>query len=345
MPRSLLLTLFLLASQFAMKAQVEAGFHYGRILKINSVFPEVTQNAWVATLGMPLDAPSPAGIHFWIHGQLYQFGNPEVLGYGVSVMPSLEFRFAASQNAWLSLRQGASLAYMSRPYDRATNPTNNIIGAPLSLAAQTSFAYHRHFASGLSLTVGASFSHFSNGNSRIPNLGVNIPAGFVRVGYERSAKQSPPQEKPSSPARPKSYWGLRLGLGTHAFKVPDGPSYRAWSISPFWSRMLRPNLDVQIGFEAFYDAGSAAFAREQEFPPIHWRAIGLAPYVGIAYRLQKLALILQTGPYVKTPFPHSWRVYTRLGLEYHWDRCFVGGYIHAHGGEADYLDVSLGWKF
>ncbi|MFK7922571.1 MAG: acyloxyacyl hydrolase [Bacteroidia bacterium] len=331
--------------QNPVQAQFEAAFHYGRILKINPVFPEVSQDAWVATVGLPLALPNASPLHFWVHAQVYQFGNPAVLGYGVSLMPSLEFRFFASQNAWLSLRQGASFAYMRRPYDRDQNPTNNIIGAHLSLAAQTSIAWRQGLGDNLGVSFGGSFSHFSNGNSRVPNLGVNIPAAFLRVEWERSARPASQNSPESSKEAPKlTYWGLRLGLGTHAFKVPDGPNYLAWSISPFWSRQLKPQLALQVGLEWFYDGGSAAFAREQELVNVAWAGIGIAPYVGINYRINRLGLVLQSGPYLKTPFPHNWTVYTRLGMEYHWRDCFVGSYIHAHGGEADYLDFTLGWK-
>ena len=324
------------------QAQLEASFHYGRILKINPVFPEVSQNSWVATVGMHLPSVNAQPIHFWLHAQLYQFGNPAVLGYGVSVMPSLEFRFFASQNAHLSLRQGASIAFMSNPYDRDFNPSNNIIGAPLSLAAQTSLAWRQGIGEDLAISLGGSFSHFSNGNSRVPNLGVNIPSAFLRVQWGRPTESIPTK---AFGGLKLNYWGVRLGLGTHAFKVPDGPNYLAWSISPFWSRKLKPKLAFQAGLELFYDDGSGAFAREQELPDIAWQGMGIAPYIGIEYQIQRIGLVLQSGPYLKTPFPHGWRVYTRLGMEYHIrSRLFIGGYIHAHGGEADYLDFTVGWK-
>ncbi len=356
---SLFLFFALWLSLLPAQVPLEAGFHYGKLLKINPVFPPVTQNAWSFDLGWQIPAaphkPLPLkNARWWLNFQFHQLGNPDVLGYALTLLPNLEIPVWQGPHGRLVFRQGIFLGWTTQPYDRQTNPHNNIIGGHLNLYSQTRLSWQQSVQGGWSWALGMSYSHFSNGNTRVPNIGVNVPAIFLQI--RSGSLPQPGLERKSSSLEGKAGWatGARVGLGRHAFKASGGPQYSAYSLGLFETfQPVGKTFRWMAGTEWFFDQGSYAFAREQESGWPSRRALGGALFVGGELMLNHLSFVLQTGPYLKVPFPHNWKVYTRFGAQlYRWSlqerphqQWFLGFYVHAHGGEADYLDLSLGRMF
>lgn len=90
----------------------------------------------------------------------------------------------------LYLFQGATIAKISRavslnyewnfgisggwePYDENLNPYNGMMGSKLNAYMNTNFYFKQEVTSQFDLIYGATLTHFSNGNSKFPNAGLN----------------------------------------------------------------------------------------------------------------------------------------------------------------------------
>lgn len=113
------------------------------------------------------------------------FANPAEIGRPVSVYVFQTSRIAALGDR-LSFDYewnfGASFGWKKHDYD--TNPNNVVVGSRANAYINLTLLLNWRIADSWNLRAGAGFSHFSNGNTSIPNAGVNT-AG-VRLGLSRS---------------------------------------------------------------------------------------------------------------------------------------------------------------
>ena len=69
------------------------------------------------------------------------------------------------------------------PYDEQTNTDNHVIGTSVNAYLNASINFNWRIAKRTRLIAGVSLSHFSNGNTGIPNSGVNTAALNLGVAY------------------------------------------------------------------------------------------------------------------------------------------------------------------
>lgn len=74
------------------------------------------------------------------------------------------------------------------PYDRDYNPYNKIIGSKVNAYMNASFFLNWILSSQLDLTTGISLTHFSNGNTSIPNAGLNTVGMKIGLVYKFDRK-------------------------------------------------------------------------------------------------------------------------------------------------------------
>ena len=187
-----------------------AGIHYGRMLKINPLWPEVTHNSRAIELNI---SQKVSGDRTW-HGlfrypelgitALYiQPGNPDIFGEIFTITPMISFKLAEGNHYKFNIGTGYSLGIATKPFDRITNPDNNVVGARLNsinlLKLETTFYPKGNFV----YTVGMSAFHLSNARTRVPNLGINIPALNLRVGYKKPSPQTVRRSRVELPKRIK----------------------------------------------------------------------------------------------------------------------------------------------
>ena len=68
-----------------------------------------------------------------------------------------------------------------KEYDPVSNPLNNVIGTPLNAYLNANFFFSWIVNRNFNLNAGISFSHFSNGNTTLPNAGINVVGGYFGV--------------------------------------------------------------------------------------------------------------------------------------------------------------------
>lgn len=341
----------------------EVSTHLGPTLRIHPAFPEVNPLSHVLEASILFPT---SGKKIWHQRYGFpeiglslvysSFGNPEVLGWGVSLMPSLRGLITQRQQWRIQYVLASSLIYASQSFDRVENPTNNVIGARISNLTHFGFEGIWQFHPKLAYVIGISGTHLSNARVRIPNLGINIPA--LKMGIRYSPQQTQERKSASPPPSQKGlqvYPGIRLGYGFTSSKVPDGPIYpvylASFNVNTFWRNKIR----FKLGLEGFFNTSISEFYRnhQADWVPLPSGAIGIALYGGFEYALGRFSIVGHLGPYLKRAELMDYFLYTKLGTQYYLfdqqlkDRkqVYLGIYVHSHSGEADFAEIGLGYLF
>lgn len=363
---SFFFTYFLIAQNT--DSRLSVAFHYGRVVKNNYIFPALPQNSpaieitysqrLIKSKSWSLIYHSP---EIGVSLLAMNLGNPDVLGYGLALVPHFSQDLLIRKKFHFQYTLGASLGYVSNPYNRKENPTNNILGSHINNYSFAQGGIFHAISDKVEMYYGLRISHFSNGNTSIPNLGINIPTATVGVKYHFMPMETAQKKIDSLQKGWQKFHGfskispsLRVAVGITEKGIADGPKYpiylASFSVNTIWRNQLR----LKLGTEWFYAAGAKELIDNEEYPfDATKNSIGGIAYLGAEVLLGKIGLLAQAGPYIMKPYQMNHLLYTKLGFQFYLknqqqfqrNQPFIGIYVHSHTGEADFTEVGMGWIF
>jgi len=335
--------------------------HQGTTLVINPVFPPLLRPARMLETGFSW---LPSGQRPWharfryprlsLSAWYVDPGNPAILGRAYALLPAVEMPFVQRPRWQLSYQLGSSLAFLDRPYDRATNPTNNVVGSRISNLTLLRLRAAYALAPPWRLRLDLSGLHFSNGHTRYPNLGINIPALGLGLSYHPGGAAI--QDRPSRPPAAKAgHWrpALRLHYGLSGGKAPQAPRYPVYLASVYLQRPWRERLRWQAGLLYARSGYIAAFMQDHDIASEASGADMWVLFLGTEWMMGRFSFSLNLGPYLRTAYLMDYRLYTELGWRWYLRdqqrnphmQPFLGAFVHAHSGEADFSSLALGFVF
>ncbi len=179
---------------FTTEKSIETQIYCGRIFKHSPIFkPVITENSLAAEVSYqwrsnknPFHAyynyPT-IGIH--IFGT--QLGNTAIFGKGIGAMGSIQFHIIEQRQFSLIWKNAIGLGYLSRTFSDTTE--NNAIGSHLNILAQVQANALFYISKNLKAQLGVGVTHFSNGRTTLPNLGINFISFHSGVIYSLNAEK------------------------------------------------------------------------------------------------------------------------------------------------------------
>ena len=140
------------------------------------------------------------GLTFYYSG----FGNDSIsaeLGRVFALYPFINFPITPSETSKLTFKLGVGLSYLTNKFDPKENYHNYAIGSHLNAAINLSFEYRQRIVERLYWVASAGLTHFSNGATRSPNMGINI----FSVATGLSWYLLPPKAHIDKKLRPRNY--------------------------------------------------------------------------------------------------------------------------------------------
>ncbi|WP_455635864.1 acyloxyacyl hydrolase [Parabacteroides sp.] len=233
------------------------------------------------------------------------FGNRQEVGN-----PWAAYVFQSSRIAKISSRLsfdyewnfGASFGW--HPYDENNNYRNKIIGSKINAYINLGFFLNAKLSRYCNLLVGADLTHYSNGNTHLPNAGLNTIGGRIGLVYtlnpieESHHEIGTPRSLPENQLYLSSFWqrvsydvilygatrakGVMLGDEAHIF--PGQFGILGFNLNPMYkfNRFLKAgiSLDGQYDESAnIYSDEIIKVGEEPRFyrPPLHEQiGIGLS---------------------------------------------------------------------
>lgn len=261
------------------------------------------------------------------------------------------------------------MSYNWEPSDPVTNPSQAALGSYRNLYISTGPEGQFLIGERLSASVGVKFAHFSNGQSSLPNAGMNLLTSHLGIKYDFNGGDRPEYikyPKPEFNEKAMEYY-ITLGNGIRQiFFTPDsttqaqyglpkqGISYPVFNISMAaqyqfaWTGKFGGGLDFIYwgAYDPGWELGPGGVFQAKKHPFGDYLQLGI--FASYEIVLNNVSIILQPGYRVISGDDYKDKptdFYQHLGLKYHVHDLIVGVAIRAvNFGQAEYIEWSLGYR-
>lgn len=281
------------------------------------------------------------------------FDMPEILGSALSVYAFIEPYILAQKRLNYSIRFGLGPSFLTTLYDEESNPDNLYFSAPVSFLVLLNFNVNYRLTTRLNLHATASYNHISNGGYSEPNLGMNFPSLSIGADYSFSdISFQPPATAAYDPARAGVQKKNRVSMVTGLSAKPTTSGltekrYPVYVVGVNYSRTVARIVALNAGAEWVSDRSLYHSLRERNITDQDGGYSGhnrLGMLVGVDWLFGRFVFYQHLGVYVYSPVKAESKIYQRYGLSLYLSKnLFAGINIKAHGQDADFMDVRVGY--
>lgn len=345
------------ADNLLFEPRVNYGFliaHHVEMEIYNSHFPSFEfsisraaygKQQWEALYNYPV-----TGLTYWNAW----LGNSRDLGQAHAVFPFISFPWLKNDLTELNFRLGAGLAYLTERFDRLENYKYTAIGSHLNAAINLMIEYRWKPSPYIQLSAGMQLMHFSNGSTKTPNYGLNIPAlsGGVAFRLNKENKYIRRRIRPDLTMfefDDKKFLEIKLGT-TFAVKASgdtDGKMYNIYSGFLSATKPIGYKNKLGLCFDLSWDGSDALMVARTNTDPYNKREL-TKPGVSAAYELvlARLSFAFNLGLYLGGKDKSEGMTYYKAGIHYLITRnLFANLTLKTHYARADYVGIGLGYRF
>lgn len=286
------------------------------------------------------------------------FGDQKKLGHAYYLLPEMAFSLYRYKDWNIVASMGTGIAYLTKKYDRVSNPEHNAIGTNWNNITQFSVSGRYDLHSNVQLGAGILLSHFSNGRTSSPNYGINLPGGQITVRYYFSKQDTTIRLQKKETEGVKPSWGgdVLFGYGLSAYPVPGVDALPVYFVNAGGRWKKSPFFHLLAGSEWEYSESVYQF-HYQDFDPdktARKKATRTALYGAGELFFGSVSLRLQTGYYLPWPQERQndfFPFYFRLGIQVYPVKMnsrvkpFMGIMMKSHAEKAQYLGIATGALF
>lgn len=282
--------------------------------------------------------------------------NPQ-LGNPVSVFLLQGARIASLSNRLaLNYEWNLGLTFGWKPYDEIDNPDNKLIGSRVT--AYIGFdLYLRWIASRhVDLNFGLNVTHYSNGNTQFPNLGLNTAA--LRIGAAYYINRHSPRLLYRHEAMPAVSHDITYDLILYGawhqrgYYMSDGEAYilpGTYAVAGFnFNPMYRFNhwLKAGLSLDGTYDRG-ANVDLAGVAPESVWRQMALGASARVEFCMPYFAINFGIGSNFVNATDDFHGIYELLALKLNITHRFLLhiGYCLNDFHRPKHLMLGVGWRF
>lgn len=284
----------------------------------------------------------------WGTGLSYFYmGNPSLNGSALAWHINIEANLKQRQHFHSAVRIGSGIGYLSKPYDLNTNKMNKAIGSHFNGNMQLMYKAYFDLTPKSALVLGLGVTHYSNGNFRRPNLGINM--AHLSVGYLQKVKLSDQFRSRQLPDLfPKPGFEWMIGYARKQYAVADTRFFNIISSSLLYYHPHNNKGNWRMGIETFFD-------KTYPYSTFNTAALNNVPLkemteiaakVGHEFMFGRIGVVTDLGTYLTRPNQYKKAVYFAIGFNY----CFNRGWIaqtrlKSHMAVADYFYWGVAKRF
>ncbi|MFV0237385.1 MAG: acyloxyacyl hydrolase [Flavobacteriales bacterium] len=357
-----LILLFFLLLNIGLKAQTknhtsfQADYFYGNLVKHNpdvahlvkghpsgiilSWNKETTgKNEWEERFNYP-----DFGISF-----IYQDFKNDVLGedYGLYGHYNFYLGDRTKNKNDFSLRLGVGLAYNTNPYHKTENSKNTAFGSHISASIYAMANYKRKITQNISAQTGLTFIHYSNGNTKAPNNGINLLGINVGLNYDLNPAKKEYQKHEKTIFKEPIKYNIVIRSGMNEADVINSGLYPFLTTSLYADKRLSHLSAIQLGTDIFVSKFLKEYVKYKNSvdgennDPNKYVRVGIM--AGHELFINKLSILTQVGVYVYDPVNFESIIYERIGLKRYFGKTVFGTVsLKAHGARAEAVEFGIG---
>ncbi|HAW58173.1 MAG TPA: hypothetical protein DCX03_04025 [Bacteroidales bacterium] len=276
-----------------------------------------------------------------------QLGNTGILGSVHAIYPCIDFPLISSRSTLLALRLGAGLGWFTKTFHRIDNYKNVAIGSHLNAALCSELSVQFGLSSYLSLKMGASFIHFSNGAVKVPNYGINFPA--LHIGFEGTFKKIPiiPVVHQAQSVNFQPHIRIALSGAIKEIFPVGGQQYNVLNLSLNGITPVSRYFISGLGMDITWDqSDKELLARQGVYISNEAEIINYGVNLFGGLRIGKLDLCLHAGTYIYRKEKSDNIIYDKIVASYtifeNWQLYLT---LKTHFAKADYFAAGLGYQF
>ena len=257
--------------------------HTNRFLRGNNPEVRTMNHSFAAKLKYAFQAPRTSeqaliykgayqGVGLAIHDFNPQLGNPvsAYLFQGATIA-------TLAKRLSLNYEWDFGLTYGWKPYDKDKHPENHVIGSKMTAYINANVYLRWALSNHWDLNLGGAFTHYSNGNTSMPNAGLNAFEGRLSMAYYINRDLDYEDSRPL-PAFQKNLhtdvtlYGAwkRKGVDTTegAYAIPGTFGVIGFNINPIYGMNHWLNLGASLDVQ--YDHGSNIELDEKALTETYW---------------------------------------------------------------------------
>ena len=199
----------------------------------------------------------------------YDFQRPDELGNPVAL-----YLFQGARIARLAPRLtfdyewNFGLSFGWQPYDLDTNPNNKMMGSKINAYLNVDLLLRWRILREVDLTAGVALTHFSNGNTKYPNAGLNSLGGRIGLScnFGRLSPETPPRALGPAFPRHVSYdlvlfgsWRRKgIEVGDKQDAAPDAYTVVGFNFAPMYN--FGHKFRAGVSLDGVYDGSANVIA-------------------------------------------------------------------------------------
>ena len=262
-----------------------------------------------------------------------------------------------SRRVSLNYEWNLGMAFGWNAYDEETNPENKVIGSKVTAYIDVDMYLRWMLSRHIDLNAGISLSHFSNGNTTYPNLGLNT--GGIRLGMAYYINRQQPSTTPAVKEKAPSCRGLytdvilygawKQGVGHQGdeyYLLPGRYGVMGFNLNPMYR--LNPWLSMGASMDGVYDKSvSRENDDSDEVNHTFGRQVALGLSARSEFAMPYFSINFGVGTYVLGNRNNFRGVYEVLALKVHISqRAMLHiGYSLVDFKTPNNLMLGLGWRF
>ncbi len=284
----------------------------------------------------------------WGFGASYfNLGNRETNGSVIDASLHVEANLKKRAKFQSSLRFGSGIGFLTKPYNFDLNRKNKAIGSRLNGKMQIIYNTYHTISPKHQLVLGIGVTHYSNGNFKRPNLGINM--AHLSVGLIQHLNTPEFKSKDLPILFPKNGLEVMFAYANKQIAVADIRRFNIYAASflAYYQHKNKPRawrfgpeffIDNTYPYEKF-NPNSLKNKQLHEITEVAFK-------VGHEFQFGRIAVVTDLGTYLYRPNDYKKRVYFAIGFNYHFNKgIFVQSRLKSHMAVADYFYWGAGYRF
>ena len=272
------------------------------------------------------------------------------LGQVFALYPFINFPFNSNERSRGTFKLGVGLGYLTNKFDPKENYHNYAIGSHLNAAINLSFEYRQRIVERLTWVSSLGLTHFSNGATRSPNMGINIFSVATGLSWylEKPKAFSDKRLRPvpfsfEFDGRQHFITDVQYTIGYKDVSQQYGTNnfYLVHDLAANFMFQITERDRLGVGVEVVWD-------NSDRVKPPYYKAF-LKPAGLIAYEmmLDRVSFMFNVGIRKNAPGSKmAFLFYQKVGLRYYIsDGLFTTLSFTTYDIKADFISIGIGYHF
>ena len=310
----------------------------GRSLFKHKKHPEKRTRAWHSAYGYPTVGASV----LWT-----ETGNTPILGYAWGVFGHMRVPVFRAKRFGIHYKMGYGYGWLTKTFHPTDNHKNIAIStrgnALIHMGLHVGYTFWP-----VSAYLDVSFTHFSNGAWKLPNLGLNLPYLGLGVKYNIASGESMDALNIPDIYRNRPLLVFET-FATMGFRDPPGheadraPAYN-WQNRVRWD--FGPRSALSAGLDLMLNLSNRAAAEQADPSVTTGDLFQVGVTLGYHQVFNRLSMVFINGIYLNQPPGIEHFSYTRIGGCYTMPSgVLLLWNLKSHLAKADHIQVGIGYRF